>query len=323
MSREDGELSDESPKPIEEHEEFVIDRSFSGIIPNEDLVEEAEPQAEKTEKSSSTWQQRMRKRLLGEPEEEESPRNKRRRGASCFNCCGDHNIAQCPEPRDPAAIRKNKWEFQNKNAQQTAGRISKSVESGASKFQPGRLSQSLRDALDIGSDDIPEWVYKMRRMGFHKGYPPGHLKKALKMEYETIKIFAENDEEVKREHDMNEVIRIHEEKVIRQQTLLAKQETGEDEELFVVDRAKTEEVVMETPLKIEKESNVALGESISKIAGTPVFSRRDAAGVWQEQCVPSLEAFAVGIVPFEAKEEDQKTGTFRRIMETLRRPPPS
>lgn len=48
------------------------------------------------------------------------------------------------------------------------------------------------------------------------------------------------------------------------------------------------------------------------------MSRRDHSGLWVEDVVPPLDAFAVGIVPFEAKEEEQSRGIFKKIMSTLR-----
>ncbi|CDK13589.1 PSP domain-containing protein [Caenorhabditis elegans] len=61
-----------------------------------------------------------------------------------------------------------------------------------------------------------------------------------------------------------------------------------------------------------------MGESISEFIGTPIFSRRDVTGTWIEDTVPSLEAFSVGIVPFEAKEEEKPRGIFKKIMSTLK-----
>lgn len=92
--------------------------------------------------------------------------------------------AQKPAARQVLYLVHNSFQF---------FRISNNVDEDSSKFKPGRLSQKLRSALDLGPDDIPEWVYRMRRMGFHKGYPPGHLKNALKKEYSTIKIFSDDN----------------------------------------------------------------------------------------------------------------------------------
>ncbi|CAI2307887.1 unnamed protein product [Caenorhabditis sp. 36 PRJEB53466] len=366
-NKEDGELSDRSSKTPEfgPNEDFIFDRTVSGIIPNEDL------ESNKSTETKSPWLKQMRKRLLLEPEEQdEEPTAKRRRGNCCFNCKGEHMIMHCPEPRDPNAIRRNKYEFQN-SQQQPGGRISKAVEN-KSKYKPGRLSQKLRDALSLGPDDIPEWVYRMRRMGFHKGYPPGHLQKALKIEYNDIKIFSDDGEkpteidekpnpsptvdlkkvhfymgfnktygalrdrergrfeippfelfcemlqtEVTKEHDASEKIRMNEERIRRQ--LIAANKPNE-EEAIAVDREKTERAESLTPKKQDtpESGEGNMGESISQYVGTPVVSNRDKSGTWIESPVPPLEAFAVGIVPFEAREEDKPSGLFKKIMSTLR-----
>lgn len=41
--------------------------------------------------------------------------------------------------------------------------------------KPGRISNELREALNIPDNDIPIWIYRMRALG----YPPGWLKKAI------------------------------------------------------------------------------------------------------------------------------------------------
>lgn len=48
-----------------------------------------------------------------------------------------------------------------------------------SLFRPGRISDSLREALGIGRYDIPEWIYRMRDKGFIDGYPPGYLAEVI------------------------------------------------------------------------------------------------------------------------------------------------
>lgn len=42
-------------------------------------------------------------------------------------------------------------------------------------IQPGKISRELREALNIGENDLPLWIYRMRALG----YPPGWLKKAV------------------------------------------------------------------------------------------------------------------------------------------------
>lgn len=65
--KEDGELSDESPKSseVKDHEDFIIDKSFTEIIPDEDLKDSAD-KTPSAEKKPSDWQKQMRKRLLDE-----------------------------------------------------------------------------------------------------------------------------------------------------------------------------------------------------------------------------------------------------------------
>ncbi|CAL2030033.1 unnamed protein product [Caenorhabditis brenneri] len=382
---EDGELSEVSGA-LDDNESFVVDRNCSGIIPNEDLIDKDTEESSQDSVSitpQSDWSKRMRKRLLGDTNPTEEPQNKRRRAANlCFNCRGEHSISQCPEPKDFAAIRKNKAEFlsekqtvQNGNG----GRISKITEQDA-KFKPGRLSQNLRSALNLGPDDIPEWIYRMRRMGFHGGYPPGYLRKSLKHEFGTLKIFSDdakkNDEideeprpaptiqsekvhfymgfnktygalrdrergqfevppfdifcemlqtEVTKDHEYSEKNRIRDERQQRLELQKLREEEikNQIDDIVVVDRSKTEEVEEVVTPRKSKETTPEreegrMGESIHQLIGTPIVSHRDENGSVIEYTTPSLEAFAVGILPFEAKEEEKPRGIFKRIMSTLR-----
>ncbi|KAF5402882.1 hypothetical protein PHET_03844 [Paragonimus heterotremus] len=63
-----------------------------------------------------------------------------------------------------------------------------------SKFRPGRLSDELREALNLATHELPLHVYRMRTLG----YPPGWLRKArvggeLTM-FDSVAALAENAE---------------------------------------------------------------------------------------------------------------------------------
>ncbi|KAA3673593.1 zinc finger CCHC domain-containing protein 8 [Paragonimus westermani] len=63
-----------------------------------------------------------------------------------------------------------------------------------SKFRPGRLSDELREALNLAKHELPLHVYRMRTLG----YPPGWLRKArvggeLTM-FDSVAALAENAE---------------------------------------------------------------------------------------------------------------------------------
>lgn len=382
---EDGELSESSPGNADDS--FVIDRNHSAIISNEDLVEREESSqgseggVEGTITIPSDWHKQMRKRLLGEPADaSEEPKSKRRRAANlCFNCRGEHSIAQCPEPKNFAAIRKNKAEFLNDKQQNqtgSGGRISKIASEKDAKFRPGRLSQNLRTALNLGPDDVPEWIYRMRKMGFHGGYPPGYLRKSLKHEFGTIKIFSddanteiqENEEarpsptvqtdkvhfymgfnktygalrdrergrfevppfdvfcdmlqtEVAKDHEHSEKNRLRDERHRRSEVQKIREEEmkkGQEDDVLIDRNRATEEQVKQTQKMKTPEPEGRMGESIHQLIGTPVVIRRDASGARIEHTTPSLEAFAAGILPFEAKEEEKPRGIFKKIMSTLK-----
>lgn len=103
--------------------------------------------------------------------QEEVVEEKKSSGSNkCFNCLGDHMITDCPHPKDQRAIAKNRREFQSR----TATSVRYHVDERFSHLRPGEASDSLRSALRLRSDQLPEYIYRMRKLG----YPPGWLKSA-------------------------------------------------------------------------------------------------------------------------------------------------
>uniref|UniRef100_A0A915PIE9 PSP proline-rich domain-containing protein n=1 Tax=Setaria digitata TaxID=48799 RepID=A0A915PIE9_9BILA len=100
---------------------------------------------------------------------------------SCFNCGGEHTLQQCDIPLNQRRIAVNRAaHFNNKrSAQERYTTAVDTVLTGKYDIRPGEISDALREALGIGPNDIPEWIYRMRRKGFIDGYPPGYLTEAL------------------------------------------------------------------------------------------------------------------------------------------------
>uniref|UniRef100_A0A2K6WG42 PSP domain-containing protein n=1 Tax=Onchocerca volvulus TaxID=6282 RepID=A0A2K6WG42_ONCVO len=100
---------------------------------------------------------------------------------SCFNCGGEHTLQQCDIPLNQRRISANRAaHFNNKrSAQERYTTVDDTASAGTCNTKPGEISDALREALGIGPNDIPEWIYRMRRKGFIDGYPPGYLAEAL------------------------------------------------------------------------------------------------------------------------------------------------
>lgn len=89
----------------------------------------------------------------------------------CWNCAGNHSLRECTEPRDYVAINKARKEFQQSNKSE---RYHLEADQKFSQFMPGKISESLRQALGLRSRELPLYIYKMRLYG----YPPGWLEDA-------------------------------------------------------------------------------------------------------------------------------------------------
>ncbi|XP_038619551.1 zinc finger CCHC domain-containing protein 8 isoform X2 [Tachyglossus aculeatus] len=98
----------------------------------------------------------------------------------CFNCGSeDHQIKDCPVPRNAARINEKRKEFMeacgeanNQNFQQRYH--AEEVEERFGRFKPGIISEELQDALGVSDKNLPPFIYRMRQLG----YPPGWLKEA-------------------------------------------------------------------------------------------------------------------------------------------------
>ncbi|KIH50174.1 hypothetical protein ANCDUO_19749, partial [Ancylostoma duodenale] len=127
----------------------------------------------------SQWKEKILSSLLtSQPDENGSQSSKKKspkRNNGCFNCDGNHHLNECPEPKDFKKIRQRQTEMRNRNS--NIPRYHFDGPPSEKKFRAGRISDELRNALGIGRNDIPEYIYRMRRMGFINGYPPGYLKK--------------------------------------------------------------------------------------------------------------------------------------------------
>ncbi|XP_077164678.1 zinc finger CCHC domain-containing protein 8 [Paroedura picta] len=98
----------------------------------------------------------------------------------CFNCgCEDHQMKDCPQPRNAARINEKRKQFMeacgeasNQNYQQRYH--AEEIEERFGRFRPGIISEELQDALGVTEKNLPPFIYRMRQLG----YPPGWLKEA-------------------------------------------------------------------------------------------------------------------------------------------------
>ncbi|XP_004690858.1 PREDICTED: zinc finger CCHC domain-containing protein 8 isoform X1 [Condylura cristata] len=98
----------------------------------------------------------------------------------CFNCGSEeHQIKDCPMPRNAARISEKRKEYMdacgetnNQNFQQRYH--AEEVEERFGRFKPGVISEELQDALGVTEKSLPPFIYRMRQLG----YPPGWLKEA-------------------------------------------------------------------------------------------------------------------------------------------------
>ncbi|XP_046872707.1 zinc finger CCHC domain-containing protein 8 [Hypomesus transpacificus] len=101
----------------------------------------------------------------------------RRSKPSCFNCgLTDHQLRDCPMPKDMTRINEKRKEFSQGNNQISGNQRyhAEEVEERFAKYKPGILSEDLLNALGVNMNTLPPFIYRMRQLG----YPPGWLKEA-------------------------------------------------------------------------------------------------------------------------------------------------
>ncbi|XP_016113328.1 zinc finger CCHC domain-containing protein 8 isoform X1 [Sinocyclocheilus grahami] len=126
----------------------------------------------------------------------------------CFNCCSeDHQLRDCPEPKDMARINEKRKEFSQNSNQSNQRYHAEEVEERFAKYKPGILSQDLLDALGITTNTLPPFIYRMRELG----YPPGWLKEA-EMENSGLTLYDgsndgdENNHSQKISYDVSKLV---------------------------------------------------------------------------------------------------------------------
>ncbi|KAM5237723.1 zinc finger CCHC domain-containing protein 8 [Ctenodactylus gundi] len=98
----------------------------------------------------------------------------------CFNCgCEEHQMKDCPMPRNAARISEKRKEYLDACSEATSQSFqqryhAEEVEERFGRFKPGVISEELQDALGVTDKSLPPFIYRMRQLG----YPPGWLKEA-------------------------------------------------------------------------------------------------------------------------------------------------
>ncbi|XP_012939214.1 zinc finger CCHC domain-containing protein 8 [Aplysia californica] len=135
--------------------------------------------------------------VYADPSSKQKKQDKKKTKPSCWNCGQEnHSVAECRMPRNPARIAANRKEFMEKQQEKRSEpkftgaaryHLDPELASKFGKFRPGVISDSLREALGLNSDQMPQHIYKMRLFG----YPPGWLAVAKQVE-SGVSIFDKN-----------------------------------------------------------------------------------------------------------------------------------
>ena len=96
----------------------------------------------------------------------------------CFNCLSSaHSVRDCPIRRNDERIQIHRDIFDSKSMQSSeqmnlpTNRYTNDLESKAYRgFIPGKISEELKQALGIRSNQLPPYIYIMRELGYPIGW---------------------------------------------------------------------------------------------------------------------------------------------------------
>lgn len=124
----------------------------------------------------------------------------------------NHRVDECPVKRDEERIRIHRKIFTNQSVQaQEQSELFSTRYTSDSKdyrgFKPGKISDALRSALGIRSNQLPPYIYLMRELG----YPIGWL---LEAQVKKSDLELVNDNDAKTEEMPNKELEYDEDKII-------------------------------------------------------------------------------------------------------------
>ncbi|GFO43104.1 Zinc finger cchc domain-containing protein 8 [Plakobranchus ocellatus] len=167
--------------------------------------------------------------VYADPSNKPKPSKGSKPKPACWNCGElNHAIMDCKKPKNYAKIAASKKEFMDQQGAQTPKfsgpsryHLDPELASKFSRFKPGVLSESLREALGLSTDQLPTHIYKMRLYG----YPPGWLAEAKQVQsgvtifdkhgrvalitgecLEDGELDEDEESEAKQEYDVNKII---------------------------------------------------------------------------------------------------------------------
>ncbi|CAO1367747.1 unnamed protein product [Diamesa serratosioi] len=163
--------------------ERIIKKSDSYLV---DTTPNSKNTITENEDSTPTYRKSFGEILLSgdASDKKDEPSKKQNRQCICFNCGKDnHQLRDCPEPRNMRKINQSRNEFNKSN-----NRYHQDAVNEYGLCEPGKLSDDLRAALGISQTELPSHIYRMRELG----YPPGWLEEA-KIQHSGLSLFVEKD----------------------------------------------------------------------------------------------------------------------------------
>lgn len=130
---------------------------------------------------------------------------------TCFNCDGSHNLRDCPHPKDYTKIHLARQRFKPQNKSVVYRRYHLDCDQKFEDFKPGTISTKLQEALGIRHYQLPEYIYRMRKLG----YPPGWFSEIVDSKESNLVLFDFNgkgggeQKKMVQNLDMNQIIDYH------------------------------------------------------------------------------------------------------------------
>ncbi|KAK5644889.1 hypothetical protein RI129_006189 [Pyrocoelia pectoralis] len=129
----------------------------------------------------------------------------------CFNCDGAHNLRDCTQPKNHFKINAARQKFKPQNKTNFYMRYHLKCDQRFEDFKPGKISSKLQEALGLRYNQLPEHIYRMRKLG----YPPGWFNEFIASKESNLVLFdfngkdASEQKKMVQDLDVNKIIDYH------------------------------------------------------------------------------------------------------------------
>ncbi|KAL6265074.1 hypothetical protein P5V15_005165 [Pogonomyrmex californicus] len=204
---------------------------------------------------------------------------------NCFNCNGNHNMRDCPLPKNQSNINKNRKEFATKH--NMGVRYHMNEDQRFSHMVPGHLSQKLRKALGLKENELPKHIYSVSINGHF--VPPLPKESVQEIPAPPPELPQTIDDSDSQSQELPSLDSADDTTSITNSPSLSELERTKKVLLMEIEEANSQSNSDSTSIKNDLNTVLVSETSFSSITTTPSTSRRSSSHssvISESQCCP-------------------------------------